>query len=137
MTTQFPFPFGQLEQHDRPAPAMNYEIVSHMPWLVAEPHTMWSASGRTLDGNRFVNELAIVMPWQRDDDEHPVFALFSPGEHAWSYPTDHWNNWLGGQLIPADRIDRAERLTLVMADNPTEAYFLAEQNIIDAGKDHR
>ncbi|WP_040793250.1 hypothetical protein [Nocardia paucivorans] len=108
-----------------PDPAMNLEIVARMPWLVAESGSIWAVTGTTATGRTFAHEPAIVAPYDLAQGGKPLFVLVHPDMYLYELGTP--------PLVAADRISAAYRLVLVHADEPTTAYYLDDQDLINRG----
>lgn len=101
--------------------AINLELASRMPWLYAEPESIWEITGSYVNGqDTFTGCLAMVLPFDTTDG-HRLFALIHPNLQSTSYT----------ELIPPDRITHARRLVLVHADEPQTAYFEDEQDLVN------
>lgn len=97
--------------------AVNLELAARMPWLTAEPESIWEITGTYANGrDTFSQCLAMVMPFYITDGAR-AFVLIHPGVRS-------------DELIPPDRITHAKRLMLVPADEPRRAYFADEQDFI-------
>ncbi|MGW4774203.1 hypothetical protein ACWEO2_39945 [Nocardia sp. NPDC004278] len=103
--------------------AVNLEIVSRMPWLLAEEESIWSITGSYGgDNGAFKDCLAMVLPFGTTDG-HRLFVLIHPNQHT--------NPTFAFRFITPDRISRARRLVLVDADDPKTAHFADEQDLVD------
>ncbi|MEV4241691.1 hypothetical protein AB0J47_41835 [Nocardia sp. NPDC049737] len=105
--------------------AVNVELVARMPWLVAAPESIWSISGTFGDElGSFIDCLAMVLPYDPATSA-PVFVLIHPNSHtSLTSPM---------RYIAADKVFRATQLVLVHADEPREAYWMDEQDVVDRG----
>lgn len=95
----------------------NTAIVAAAPWLTAEPDSIWEVTG-TYGGGQgtFTRCLARVLPETITGSDQPFFEILIYGK---------------SEVVPAAAITRATELLLVYADNPSEAYYLADQDTID------
>lgn len=103
------------------ADAINFEIAARMPWIYAEPGSIWEITGTYPGGGTFTQCLAMVCPLEMTDG-HRVFMLIAP-------------SIADGMPIPPDRISHATRLILVHADQPRTAYFAVDQDLIDRAEE--
>lgn len=109
--------------------AVNLELATRMPWLVAEPESIWEITGTYRTGKGSFEEcLAMVLPYEMTGG-HRLFTLIHPGV-ASTDPEDF------DRLIAPDQISRARRLVLVHAGEPRTAYYSDEQDLVDRGGDH-
>ncbi|WP_405137454.1 hypothetical protein [Nocardia sp. NBC_01388] len=109
--------------------AVNLELAVRMPWLVAEPESIWVITGTYRSGkDRFTDCLAMVLPLEITDG-HRLFQLIHPA----IVDTDPANP---DRLIAPNRITHGRRLVLVHAEEPRTAYWADEQDLIDRGEDH-
>ncbi|MFE3195948.1 hypothetical protein ACFXHA_43600 [Nocardia sp. NPDC059240] len=110
-------------------PAVNLELVSRMPWLLPEPESIWCITGTYGHGRgQFRGILAMVAPFDTTDG-HVLFIPIHPCLHE--DPTSPF------RCIAPNQISHAHRLVLVDAERPHLAYFLAEQDLVDCGREER
>lgn len=104
--------------------AVNLELAVRMPWLAAEPESIWAITGTYRDGQgTFTDCLAMVLPeWMTEG--HRLFQLIHPVAVNID-PTDP------NRLIAPDQISRARRLLLVYADDQRTAVRALEQDLIE------
>lgn len=104
--------------------AINLEIAARMPWLTAEPGSIWEITGTYLGGvGTFTDCLAMVWPYDITDG-HVLFSFISPALSS-----------VSKDVIGPDQISRARRLVLVHADDPRTAYYVDDQDLIDPTKE--
>lgn len=95
----------------------NTEIVAAAPWLTAGPDSIWEVTGTYgNDQGGFTRCLARVLPESVTGGGEPLFEILIYGK---------------SEAVPASAITRATELLLVYADDPREAYYLADQDTID------
>ncbi|MBF6358151.1 hypothetical protein IU449_27010 [Nocardia higoensis] len=91
--------------------------LARKPWLTAECLSLWDITGNYPYGGTFTHCLAIVLPREHTDG-HLLFDLV---------PSSGFG--LGSYIAP-DWITHARRLVLVEAQDPREAYFADEQDLL-------
>lgn len=100
--------------------AINLEIAAQMPWLTAEPGSIWEITG-TYTGSRGTFTDCLAMVWPHDITEgHVLFSFISPALAS-----------VVKDVIPPNQISRARRLVLVHANEPRTAYYVDDQDLID------
>lgn len=98
------------------------EAEARKPWLYAEGLSWWTVSGFIAERHTFTDCIAQVVPAHITGvDDGDGFALFS----VCLIGTEP-------HLVSADQITHARRLVFVLADEPTTAYYLDEQDFIEA-----
>lgn len=95
---------------------LHTELVARMPWLNAEPHSMWEVSGKSPQGE-FTDCLARVLPPSVTGEEQPVFEVLIYAQL--------------GYFVPASSITRGRELLLVLANDPCTAYYVSDQDTLD------
>lgn len=93
------------------------EIAARMPWTVAPPESWWSVSGQVNPRHTFTDCLARVLPPHVTGTDAPVFEVLVYGDPL---------------IVPASSITRAQELLLVHADAPRAAYYVRDQDTINA-----
>lgn len=99
-------------------PDLHTELAARMPWLHAQPDSIWEVTGKSPSGT-FTDCLARVLPPSITGDENmPVFEVLIYAQL--------------GYFVPASSIIAARELLLVMANDPTTAYYADDQRTLDA-----
>jgi hypothetical protein len=98
------------------APGMNTELAAAMPWLCAQPDSMWNVTGLVNDKHTFQDCLARVLPPMVTGVDGPVFEVLIYG---------------GPLIVNADKISKAQELLLVYASDPRQAYYAEDQVTVD------
>lgn len=107
----------------------NVELAARMPWLLAEPESIWVITGiYTRSGGTFADCLAMVLPFEHTAGAR-FFVLIHPSLHESLDSPD--------RLIAPNQITRARRLILVEGDDPRTAYYEDDQDFIDRAHEHR
>lgn len=97
---------------------LHIELAARMPWLHAQPDSMWEVTGKSSSGT-FTDCLARVLPPSITGDENmPVFEVLIYAQL--------------GYFVPASSITKARELLLVLADEPGTAYYVDDQPTLDA-----
>ncbi|MCD4535666.1 hypothetical protein LRP67_16355 [Nocardioides sp. cx-169] len=96
---------------------LHIELAARMPWLSAEPDSMWVASGKSPHGS-FTDCLVRALPPMVTGSETPVFEVLIYAQL--------------GYCVPASSVTTAKELLLVMADDPRTAYYVDDQPTLDA-----
>lgn len=93
-------------------------LIRRAPWTNAQPGSMWEATG-TYPGSRdrFQDCLITCVPPIITGTDTPIFTVLVHGDE--------------GRLVPASSITTARELILVSADDPTRAYYLRDQDLLD------
>ncbi len=95
---------------------LHTELAARMPWLHAQPDSMWEVTGRQSSGGQFTDCLARVLPPSITGTDVPVFEVLIYG---------------GGYCVSASAITRARELLLVEASDPRTAYYVRDQATLD------
>jgi hypothetical protein len=96
------------------------QMLMARPWHAAKMDEIWELTGEYREGKgRFTRCLAMVV-WTGDDHKTPIFRFLgqlSDGPFS---------------VVGPDQITAARRLLLVLAAEPTTAYYVDEQPDLDA-----
>lgn len=97
---------------------LEQEMIARRPWTAAEPESIWNVSGHyPADRGTFMECLAVALP-----------------HHVTGGPVLFKMIGALDDLIDPDWITHGRELILVEVSDPTQAYYGADQHIIDQAK---
>jgi len=92
------------------------EIAARMPWTKARDDSWWVVSGRVSPKHSFTDCIARVLPGHITGHDIPMFEVMI---------------YTQSNIVPASSIESAKELMFVHVDDPFEAYYEDDQQIID------